>query len=141
MESPYAGHPVEDWEGVTRQLIDVHPLDANEIYEVVIQVWGDIFESGIGRKPFKIGVDLSPRPQIMAFFLHELIPLEFEARYPGVWRRDLTSQEKDLVYVPDESFSVEIKTSSHPRSIFGNRSYAQKASKKKKSKCIMNKRK
>ena len=32
MESPYAGHPVEDWEGVTRQLIDVHPLDANEIY-------------------------------------------------------------------------------------------------------------
>jgi hypothetical protein len=31
-----------------------------------------------------------------------------------------------LVYWPDESFSIEVKISSNPRHIYGNRSYAQK---------------
>lgn len=33
--------------------------------------------------------------------------------------------DKDLVYIPDPSLSVELKTSSHASQIFGNRSYAQ----------------
>jgi len=68
---------------------------------------------------------LFPKPQIMGFFLHELIPSELGRRFPGVWREDRAKDEKDLVYQPDPAFSAEIKTSSHPSRIFGNRSYAQ----------------
>ena len=77
MTSPYAGlAQAEDWAVKTRELIEIHPLSPNEIYEVVIQVWREIFESNLTSKNYKIGVDLFPRPQIMAYFLHELIPLE-----------------------------------------------------------------
>lgn len=134
MNSPYHNLPVSRWEKRTLELIAAHPLNPNEIYDVVLSVWSNIFKSGIGTKPFRIGEDLLPRPQVMAFFLHELIPLEFSERYPGIWRREESSDEKDLVYVPDSSFSIEIKTSSSEGRIFGNRSYAQETTKGKKSK-------
>ena len=134
MVSPYHGLPVNEWEKRTLELIQAHPLNANEIYDVVNSVWNNIFMSGIGSRPFRIGQDLFPRPQIMAYFLHELIPLEFSDRYPGVWRREETADEKDLVYIPDQSFSVEIKTSSSIGRIFGNRSYTQETQTIKKSK-------
>lgn len=70
----------------------------------------------------------------MAFFLHELIPLELSTRYPGIWRGEENAADKDVVYVPDASYSIEIKTSSHPTQIFGNRSYAQQGAVGKKSK-------
>lgn len=134
MNSPYFQVPVSEWEKKTLELIQEHPLNPNEIYEVVLDVWDDIFKSGIGRKPFKIGTDLFPRPQIMGFFLHELIPLEFSYRYPGFWRREETTDEKDLVYIPDPKYSIEIKTSSSVGRIFGNRSYAHEGLIAKKSK-------
>jgi hypothetical protein len=115
-------------------LIGAHPLKANEIVQVVLQVWDDILKSSVGSKPFRIGTDLKPKPQIMAFFLHDLIPLELSLRYPKLWRGDLAGADKDLVFIPDPTLSVEIKTSSHPTQIFGNRSYAQKGSSSKKSK-------
>ncbi|MEG4037322.1 ScaI family restriction endonuclease [Microcoleus sp. S36b_A4] len=81
MTSPYAGLATEDWAVKTRELIEIHPLSPNEIYEVVIQVWREIFESNLTSKNYQIGVDLFPRPQIMGYFLHELIPLELARRY------------------------------------------------------------
>lgn len=134
MSSPYAGLPVDQWETTTRKLIAQHPLEMTELNEIVMNVWDDIFSSGIGSKPFRIGVDLYPRPQIMGYFLHELIPLELEFRYPSLWRRENISSEKDVVYIPDPYFSIEIKTSSSPRNIYGNRSYAQLGDTSKKSK-------
>jgi len=134
VKSPYSGLSVQKWEKRTRQLINNHPLDPKEIYSVVIKVWNDIFNSGIGSKPFRIGSDLFPRPQVMAYFLHELIPLEFAHRYPEKWRREETPDEKDMVYVPDLNYSIEIKTSSSPKNIYGNRSYTQKTTSAKKSK-------
>jgi len=123
--SPYKGLPPTAWLGKTRQLIAEHPLEPDEIVEVVNESWNAIFSSSIGTKPFRIGVDLFPKPQIMGFFLHELIPLEFQRRYPTLWRAENCASDKDLVYVMNEKMSVEIKTSSHPTKIFGNRSYAQ----------------
>ena len=70
----------------------------------------------------------------MAFLIHELVPLELQSRYPGTWRGQQNSIEKDLVYVPDDQYSVEIKASSSNRRIFGNRSYAQRSNRSKKSK-------
>lgn len=134
MDSPYQGLPVEAWQSKTLELIEAHPLDTKELFEIVLKTWDDVFNSGIGRKPFKIGIDLFPSPQIMGFFLHELIPLELEYRYPAVWRRNSRVQEKDIVYLPDDNFSIEVKTSSSPKNIYGNRSYAQKGDNTKKSK-------
>jgi hypothetical protein len=135
MTTPYRDLPVDEWETTTRRLIDEHPLDADEIVEVTLGAWASILESRLGAgKEIRIGLDLRPKPQIMAFFLHELIPLELSRRHPGVWRGDEAGGEKDLVYIPDVSLSVEIKTSSHPSQIFGNRSYAQQSSSAKKRK-------
>ncbi len=70
----------------------------------------------------------------MAYFLHELVPLELGRRHIDVWRRELTVGEKDIVYIPDPSYSVEIKTSSHASKVFGNRSYSQETATGKKEK-------
>jgi hypothetical protein len=61
----------------------------------------------------------------MGFFLHELIPLELASRYPSLWRGEQTKTDRDVEYIPDPKFSIEIKTFSDPKNIFGNRSYAQ----------------
>ncbi|TAF07343.1 MAG: ScaI family restriction endonuclease [Nostocales cyanobacterium] len=136
MVSPYSGIPVEKWADKTKELIEQHPLDVNEIYEIVMSVWEEIFESSITSRGYKIGKDIFPSPQIIGSLLHELIPLELSSKYPQVWRREQNTTEKDLVYIPDDRFSIEIKTSSSPRDFFGNRSYAQKSTtgKTKKSK-------
>ncbi len=131
--SLYEGVPEEEWGEVTRKLVAAHPLDLDEIAEVVRLCWEDIFESSIGRRGLRIGTDIFPTPQIMATLLHELIPAEFQHRYPDQWRRDTSGEDKDLVYIPDPQFSCEIKCSSSPSSIYGNRSYAQQHSENKKS--------
>ena len=133
MPSPYDGVPPADWLDKTLELIEAHPLSVDEIVDGTLACWDQIFGSRIGS--FAIGKDILPKPQIMGFLLHELIPLHFEAKYPKVWRRELTAAEKDLVYIPDQVFSTEIKTSSSKNKIFGNRSYAQpgEAAKKEKS--------
>lgn len=133
-KSPFAGKPVTRWEGITNKLLRAHPLDSATIVEVVLAAWRSIFDSKIGSQGFHIGKDMFPKPQVMGFLLHELIPLELAARFPKKWRGDKTAGEKDIVYLPDPQYSVEIKTSSNPNRIFGNRSYAQKTTKGKKAK-------
>jgi hypothetical protein len=125
MTSPYEKVPVEQWESKTRELIALHPLNTDEIHEIALRAWDDILQSNIGTKPFRIGKDIFPAPQIMGFLLHELFALELSYRYPEQWRKGNLKGEKDAVYIPDDSFSIEIKTSSNPKHIFGNRSYAQ----------------
>lgn len=132
MPSPYDGIPVEKWSSKTDELIKAHPLKPKEIVEVVLQVWKALFTSAIGKH--KIGEHIFPKPQIMGFFLQELIALEFASRYPNKWRGEMAASEKDLVYVPNLSLSVEIKTSSHKTQVFGNRSYAQEETDPKKTK-------
>ncbi len=133
-KSPYAGKDVEKWQKITDRLLDAHPLDSAIIAEVVLAAWQSIFDSRMGSQGFQIGNDMFPKPQIMGFFLHELIPLELAARFPNKWRGDKKADEKDIVYLPNLDYSIEIKTSSNPNRIFGNRSYAQKTTKGKKSK-------
>lgn len=66
--------------------------------------------------------------------MHELIPAEIVASYPTVWQREQEKNDKDIVYLPNDLFSIELKTSSNSSQIFGNRSYAQAPSQQKKSK-------
>ena len=123
--SPYEGIEADSWKDRTRELIEKHPLCSDEIVDVVIASWEAILNTRIGAKGYRIGVDVFPSPQIMAFFLHELIPLELQSRHPGLWRRDASADEKDVVYIPDDRYCFEVKASSSSANIYGNRSYAQ----------------
>jgi hypothetical protein len=134
MASPYDGLIPSAWAAKTRKLVRSHPLSTDEIVEVVLASWRAIFESKIGPKGFQIGHDITPKPQIMGFFLHELVPLEFARRYPNQWSPERTAGDKDMVCLLDARYSIELKTSSHASQVFGNRSYAQKRESSKKSK-------
>lgn len=125
--SPYIGVPESNWAAVTKELLDKHPINSDELVEIVLKSWEGIFQSKIGVSGFLIGKHIFPKPQTMGFFLHELIPLEYSVRYPKLWRGEKTGEDKDLEYIPDSKFSVEIKTSSSAGQIFGNRSYAQES--------------
>jgi hypothetical protein len=105
-----------------------------ELVDVVQLSWEAIFLPTIGPRGFRIGTEIFPKPQIIGFLLHELIPLELQTRYPNMWRPEMVARDKDIVCIPNEFYSVEIKTSSHPSQIFGNRSFAQEAIGNKKSK-------
>ena len=134
-QSPYFGVNVEDWSTTTRDLLREHPLKVSEVVDAVLLAWNGIFISRIGHQKLRIGLELCPVPQIMGFLLHELIPFEFQAMHPQKWATGIRSGEKDLVCVGNPRFSIEIKTSSSPQSIFGNRSYGQQnVSDEKKSK-------
>jgi hypothetical protein len=137
MASPYAKRKVADWPKVTKRLIDRHPLPRSEIVATVLEAWDLIFTQSTVGGHLRLGADLFPRPQILGEFLHELVPYLLEVQYPGIWRRDQAAHEKDLVYIPDGAFSVEMKTSSSRRGAYGNRSFSQpsesKSAKKEKS--------
>lgn len=123
--SPYDGLPEGQWLAKTEKLLADYPVQRSELVEVVLEEWESIFESRVGKLGLRIGEHVFPKPQIMGDYLHELIPYDLQTRYPGQWRRDSTGADKDLVYVPDDYWSTEIKTSSHASQIFGNRSYGQ----------------
>jgi hypothetical protein len=121
--SPYADQPVTQWHYITDKLISQHPIGTNEIRETVLKAWNDIFYSKIGS--FYIGKEIEPSPQIMSFFLHELVAHYLSLRYKGLYKVGVEKGEKDIHCLSDEKLSIEIKASSHPSQIFANRSYAQ----------------
>ena len=121
--SPYDGHPVEDWKAITEDLVKAHPLFADEIRTLVTDGWNEVFESRIGSKGLRIGIDITLKGQALGALLHELIPREFADAHPKLWRPEETATDKDLVFIPDDKFSIELKTSSDPNQIRGNKSY------------------
>ena len=133
-ESPYADYDQAGWPAITEEIVSAHPLCENSLVEMVLESWNNIFETSIGRHNLKIGVDIFPKPQVIGALMHELVPAEMSVTYPKEWRGEETAADKDLVYIPDDHYSVELKTSSNPTKIFGNRSYAQKPSEGKKGK-------
>lgn len=125
--SPYEGLPVYQWKSKTEELIDQYPLDMDTMVEAVLEAWEGIFKTKIAGE-LQIGVDIFPTPQILGNYLHELIPVVLEKKFPGQWSRDIEKNDKDLIYLPDRRFSAEIKTSSNPNNIYGNASYGQEDS-------------
>ncbi|MBR5038787.1 MAG: ScaI family restriction endonuclease [Prevotella sp.] len=125
MESPYTNLPQEKWLDKTKELIDKHPLK-NEIKDVVLKSWKDIFNSKIGS--FSIGKEIFPSPQILSFFLHELVAHYLSLKYPDRYKVGELKEEKDVHDMQDPSMGIEIKGSSNATQIFANRSYAQPSS-------------
>lgn len=129
---PYKNKPVNEWENITQSLIKEHPLNVEDLVKATLSSWQDILNSKIG--DYKIGKEIFPTPQIMGIFLHELIALKLENDFSDICRREQKSGDKDIVCINDDVYSIEIKTSSNPNKIFGNRSYSQETNKSKKSK-------
>lgn len=125
MESPYKNLSENEWLNKTKDLVDKHPLK-NEIKDIVLKSWDDIFNSKIGS--FTIGKDIFPSPQILSFFLHELVAHNLSLRYPDRYKIGELKNEKDVHDKKDPSMGIEIKASSNPSQIFANRSYAQPSS-------------
>lgn len=127
MLSPYEGLETNKWKEKTRELVEQHPLSKDDIVDTVLQSWEGILKTKIADE-LQIGVDIFPSPQILGNYLHELIPIFLEKKYPGKWTRDLEKKDKDLVCVSNPFYSAEIKTSSNANNIFGNASYGQEDS-------------
>lgn len=125
MESPYKDLPQEKWLDKTKELVDKHPLK-DEIKDIVLQSWEDIFNSKIGS--FTIGKDIFPSPQILSFFLHELVAHNLSLKYQKKYKVGELKNEKDVHDIEDPSMGIEIKASSNATQIFANRSYAQPSS-------------
>lgn len=130
--SPYQGQNSDKWENITKTLIKAHPISTTELKNIVLSSWESILKTSIAN--YKIGIDIFPTQQMIGFFLQQLVSLYFEKKYPKMWRGEENASDKDMVCLTDDNFSIEIKTSSHPSKIFGNRSYAQASSKVKKKK-------
>ena len=120
--NPYKNLPINKWKEKTIELVEKHPLKKEELVESVLTSWNKIFDTYIGNE-LKIGRDIKPSPQILGNYLHELIPIYYEKKYNGKWHKDKTKKDKDLVCNYNNFFSIEIKTSSSKKDIFGNRSY------------------
>lgn len=127
MSLPYDGYDIQEWDIVTERLITAHPLAEKDIVNSVLEAWDKIMLTKVGGE-LQIGVDIFPIPQIMGEFLHELIPITLAKRYPNIFRKGLTKAEKDVVCIPNNNLSLEIKTSSDGTSLYGNRSYGQESS-------------
>lgn len=132
--SPYFDKDDDDFIQITNSLISQHPLPEKDLVSACLTAWDDIFQSRIGNAGLYIGKDLFPSPQVIGYFLHELIPAEIESRHSDLWRKDTSASEKDIVCKTNDFFSMEVKTSSNKNQIFGNRSYAQPTQAGKKSK-------
>lgn len=125
MSSPYADYPRERWLAITKKLISRHPIPQDQLVELVLRSWEAILKSRVG--DLTLGTDLRPVPQIMAFFLHEVIGHFVAEAFPQQFATGRGKVQKDIHCLSDEQFSIEIKASSNPTKIFGNRSYAQPA--------------
>lgn len=132
---PYEGLDESDWEARTGELVNDHPLDLELIKKVVFDSWKLILNATkVG--DYTVGKELFLGPVALGTLLHEIIPLELEKAFAPkkVWKKDTSKQEKDLEYLEDNYYSIEIKTSSDKNGIYGNRSYAQPQEEGRKSK-------
>lgn len=87
MASPYEGRPESQWSRITEQLVNDYPLELDDLVDAVLDAWDGILMSKIAGE-LQIGVDIFPGPQIMGNYLHELIPIMLERKFPGIWSRD-----------------------------------------------------
>jgi hypothetical protein len=122
-ESPFINARPEIWTEITQSVIAKHPVLQVGLYEIVLEAWSEIFTSTIGSAGLRFGYDFFPSPQVIGDLLHLLVPLLLERKTPGDWRKDRMKSEKDVVYIPNDFYSFEIKSSSSKNGVFGNKSY------------------
>ncbi len=126
MTSPYNSKPVAEWKGITEELLAQNPLDKQEIVRIIVESWECIFESKICN--LQIGKDIFPNPQMLDYFVETLTAAKLVNQYPKLWKHGKEKTEKDIVCLSNDDYSIEVKSPSSTKQIFGNRSYAQEQS-------------
>lgn len=129
--SPYAGRPEREWRGITKRLLDAHPLKADVLREVALVAWEKVWETTVGSGATAVRLaDLNVPATVVGYFFEVLFAKEMHHRYPAEWRGNVSGDEKDLVNLSDPAMSVEMKTSGQRGlRVFGNRSYGQEIQK------------
>ncbi|TAE03347.1 MAG: ScaI family restriction endonuclease [Bacteroidetes bacterium] len=123
MKSPYENKNVSEWKQITENL-----LAQNPIYEKREELVKIIFDSKICA--LQLGKDFIPSYSNLGFFIENLTALKLAEKYTTQWKHGKDKNEKDIVCLDNSDFSIEVKSSSSSKYIFGNRSYAQAESKK-----------
>jgi hypothetical protein len=112
MTSPYFDKPVSLWLKITKNLLARQPLKVDVILDVALQSWAAVWNTRVGEGQTAIELkQLDVPATVVGYFFEVLFAKEMETRFPGEWRGCRQGDEKDLVYLPDPQFCVEIKTS------------------------------
>lgn len=125
--SPYQDRPYAEWRDITQSLIASHPLSVQEIMQVVHVAWHGVWSTQIGTDSAKLSLyEVNPPATVIGYFFEKLMGKELAARYPHDWAGGSGGSEKDLHYISDKQYSIEVKTSGQlGLKIYGNRSYGQ----------------
>lgn len=127
MSSPYEDLTETEWLAKTEELVSYHPLDFETIRRVAIKSWNTVWSTTIGEGELSISLlELDVPATVVGYFFEKLFGKELETEHPQLWRGGRNKNDKDLVYIPDDFYSVEIKSSGQLGiKVFGNRSYGQ----------------
>jgi hypothetical protein len=134
LQSPYEGKDKSLYQAVTKELIRNHPLSLDETEKIATFCWQVLWETKIGYGETCLRLqELDIPATVVGYFFEKLFAHELGKRCWGKWRGGSAKDEKDLVYIPDNGFSIEIKASGQlGTKIFGNRSFGQKGVQKNK---------
>ena len=127
MASPYAAAPETEWMGVTKRLIDEHPLTLDVILDAALISWERLWSSTVGdsKTGFRLQ-ELDPPATVVGYFFEKIFSKQLASQMPDMWIGGKGSQ-KDLHCITNESKSVEMKSSGQlGYKVYGNRSYGQK---------------
>src|SRR5712692_9161905 len=112
MTSPYSGEPGPSWHHITKRLVENHPLKPEVLREAALLTWTSLWQTTVGSGQASVSLaDLRVPSTVVGYFFEILLTRYLQRRVPQTWRGTQSKDEKDLVYLPDPSLSVEIKTS------------------------------
>lgn len=128
MVSPYSGLAVENWAEKTKELIKQHPLKPDVIKEVALASWKILWQTKIGEGATVMNLEeINPPAIVVGYIFEKLFAKELQRKYPTEWRGTQSKDEKNIFYIQNSEFSIELKTSGQlGTEIFGNRSSGQK---------------
>jgi hypothetical protein len=125
--SPYLGKEVNQWLDITKTIISDHPLDVDELLELVIAAWEGVWSTQIGNDGARVSLrEIHPPATVVGYFFEKLLAKSLSTKYPEHWASGDTGRQKDLHCIQNPEFSIEVKASGQlGLKIFGNRSYGQ----------------
>ena len=133
--SPYGDQPHTEWSETTQKLIADHPLTTEEMREAVTSSWKALWSTEVGEGIAKIPLkELAPPATVIGYFFEKILAKELSEKHKNQWKGGVGS-EKDLHYVDDPKYSIEVKSSGQlGMKIYGNRSYGQEIENKDRAK-------
>jgi len=127
MPSHYDNLGQEEWRAKTEELVSQHPLDFETIRRVALKCWNTLWSTTIGEGELSIRLwELDVPATVTGYFFEKLFAKELETEHPCLWRGGKSKDDKDIVHIPNDYYSIEIKSSGQlGLKVFGNRSYGQ----------------